>query len=65
MLSLHFSHAGDHERAYRYATLAAERAERAYAGCTRAASAPIRLPCAKLAPAVERSSLRIRLASRG
>ena len=31
MLSLHFSNADDHERAYRYATLAAERANRAYA----------------------------------
>jgi class 3 adenylate cyclase/tetratricopeptide (TPR) repeat protein len=31
MLSLHFSNAGDHERAYRYASAAAERAHRAYA----------------------------------
>lgn len=31
MLSFHFSNAGDNERAYRYATLAAERADRAYA----------------------------------
>ena len=31
MLSLHFSNADDHERAYRYATLAAEHANRAYA----------------------------------
>ncbi|TVR27944.1 MAG: hypothetical protein EA389_01510, partial [Ilumatobacter sp.] len=30
-LSLHYSQAGDHERTYRYATLAANRAERAYA----------------------------------
>lgn len=31
MLSLHFSNAGDHERAYRYASAAAERADRTYA----------------------------------
>jgi predicted ATPase len=31
MLSLHFSNAGDHERAYRYATIAADRADRTYA----------------------------------
>ncbi len=31
MLSLHFSNAGDYERTYRYATLAAERADRSYA----------------------------------
>ncbi len=31
MLSLHFSNAGDHERAYRYARAAAERAVRTYA----------------------------------
>jgi class 3 adenylate cyclase/tetratricopeptide (TPR) repeat protein len=30
-LSLHYSKAGDHERTYRYANLAAERAKRAYA----------------------------------
>jgi class 3 adenylate cyclase/tetratricopeptide (TPR) repeat protein len=30
MLSLHFWNAGDHERTYRYARLAAERADRAY-----------------------------------
>ena len=30
MLSLHFSNAGDHERAYRYAGLAAERANRTF-----------------------------------
>ena len=31
MLSLHFWNAGDHERTYRYALLAAERADRAHA----------------------------------
>ena len=31
MLSLHFSNAGDHERAFRYASAAAERADRTYA----------------------------------
>jgi tetratricopeptide (TPR) repeat protein len=31
MLSLHFSNAGDHERAYRYATVAAQRADRTFA----------------------------------
>jgi class 3 adenylate cyclase/tetratricopeptide (TPR) repeat protein len=31
MLSLHFSHSDDHERAYRYACAAAERAERTHA----------------------------------
>lgn len=31
MLSLHFSNAGDHERAYRYATIAARRADRTFA----------------------------------
>ena len=42
VLSLHFSRAGDHDRAWRYALLGAERAARALRGRRRGAAVPAR-----------------------
>jgi class 3 adenylate cyclase/tetratricopeptide (TPR) repeat protein len=58
VLSLHFAEGGDHRRAYRYASIAAERAERAFATANAAAQLQRALESARRLPELPREEVR-------
>ncbi len=58
VLSLHFAEGGDHRRAYRYASIAAERAERAFATANAAAQLQRALEAARRLPDLPRREIR-------
>ncbi|MGA9278900.1 adenylate/guanylate cyclase domain-containing protein [Ilumatobacter sp.] len=65
MLSLHFSKAGDAERTYRYATVAAERADRTYVASEAAVHYERAVDAARRLDGVSRDELRLLLVALG